>query len=160
VDINKAVENTILVARNEWKYVADLTTDLDPSLPQVHCIAGDINQVLLNVLVNAAQAIGDAVKDKAGEKGKISISTHRDDAWVEIRIGDTGNGIPVEISSRIFDPFFTTKEVGKGTGQGLAISHAAIVERHHGSITFDTEIGRGTTFKIRLPIQEPIHAGN
>jgi PAS domain S-box-containing protein len=160
VDINKAIENTILVARNEWKYVADLVTDLDPSLPLVSCVTGDINQVILNVLVNAAQAVSAMVKGCAGGQGKISISTRQDDSWVEIRISDTGNGIPAEIRSRIFDPFFTTKEVGIGSGQGLAISHTAIVERHHGSITFDTEIGRGTTFKIRLPIQEPIDARN
>ena len=152
-DINKAVENTLLVARNEWKYVADAVTDLDPSLPQVLCVPGDINQVLLNILVNAAQAVSEATDGGARGKGKISLSTRRDDAWVEIRISDTGKGIPVEVRSKIFDLFFTTKEVGKGTGQGLAISYAAVVERHHGSIAFDTEVGQGTTFIIRLPIE-------
>ncbi|MDP1991983.1 MAG: PAS domain S-box protein [Syntrophales bacterium] len=160
VDINKAIENTMMVARNEWKYVADLVTDFDPSLPLVSCVPGDINQVILNVLVNAAQAVSEAVNGGSGGKGKISISTRQDDSWVEIRISDTGNGIPVGIRPRIFDPFFTTKEVGKGSGQGLAISHTAIVERHHGTIMFDTEIGQGTTFIIRLPIKEPMNAGN
>jgi signal transduction histidine kinase len=149
-----------MVARNEWKYIADLVTDLDPSLPLVSCVPGDINQVVLNVLINAAQAISEKVDGNPEGKGRITISTRRDDSWVEIQISDTGNGIPVEIQSKIFDPFFTTKEVGKGTGQGLAISHTAVVERHHGSITFDTRIGQGTTFTIRLPIQESMDTGN
>jgi PAS domain S-box-containing protein len=152
VDINGAIENTVVVARNEWKYVADVVTDLDPGLPPILCIPGEINQVLLNVLVNAAQAVSEVVGDGSCEKGKITIATCRDDAWVEIRISDTGRGIPDEIRSKIFDPFFTTKEAGKGTGQGLAICYTAIAERHGGSISFDTEIGRGTTFHIRLPI--------
>ena len=160
VDINKVIENTILMARNEWKYIADLVTDLDPSLPLVSCVPGDVNQAILNVLINAAQAISEKVDGNFDKKGSISISTRRDDSWVEIRISDTGNGIPVEIQTKIFDPFFTTKEVGKGTGQGLAISHTAVVERHHGSITFDTRIGQGTTFNIRLPIQEAMDAEN
>jgi len=160
VDINKAIENTVMVARNEWKYAADLVTDFDPSLPLVSCVPGDINQAILNVLVNAAQTVSEVVNGGAGGKGKISISTRQDGSWVELRISDTGKGIPVEVRPRIFDPFFTTKEVGKGTGQGLAISHTAIVERHHGTITFDTEIGRGTTFIIRLPIKEAIDAGS
>ena len=160
VDINQAVENNITVARNEWKYVADLVTDLEPSLPLVSCVLGDINQVILNILVNAAQAVSEVVQDGSKGKGKISISTCQDGPWVEIRISDTGNGIPERIRPKIFDPFFTTKEVGKGTGQGLAISHTAVVERHHGSITFDTEIGRGTTFRIRLPIKDPLEFEN
>ncbi len=154
-DINQAVETTMLVARNEWKYVAELFTDLDPSLPLVSCVPGDINQVFLNLLVNAAQAVSEVVKGGTEGKGRISISTRHDDSWVEIRISDTGYGIPSGIQSRIFDPFFTTKEAGKGTGQGLAISHTAIVERHHGFLTFDTEIDRGTTFIVRLPIKDP-----
>ena len=158
VDINKAIENTMVVARNEWKYVADLITDLDPSLPFIPCIPGDINQVILNVLVNAAQAVSEAVGDGSNGKGKISISTRRDEPWVEIRISDTGKGIPPEIQSKIFDPFFTTKEVGKGTGQGLAISHTAVVERHQGSITVESERGQGATFKIRLPIKDSVDA--
>ncbi len=159
VDINKAIENTIMVARNEWKYVADLITDLDPSLPLTPCIPGDINQAILNVLVNAAQAVSETVGDGSDGKGKISISTRQDGDWVKIGISDTGKGIPEEIRSKIFDPFFTTKEVGKGTGQGLAISHTAVVERHGGSITFDTESGQGTTFIIRLPLRETGNAG-
>jgi signal transduction histidine kinase len=143
----------MVVARNEWKYVADLDVDLDPGLPPVSCVPGDINQALLNILVNAAQSIAEAVEEGSKEKGKITISSSHDDDWVEIRIGDSGKGIPEEIRSKVFDPFFTTKEVGKGTGQGLAIAHTAVVERHGGSITFDSQIGRGTVFKIRLPLQ-------
>ena len=160
VDINQAIEDTILVARNEWKYIADLVTDLDSSLPLVTCVPGDVNQAILNVLVNAAQAISEKVAGNSGEKGRITISTRQDDPWVEIRISDTGKGIPIEIQPKIFDPFFTTKEVGKGTGQGLAITHTAVVERHQGSITFDTRVGQGTTFIIRLPIEESMQAGN
>jgi PAS domain S-box-containing protein len=151
-DINKAVENALLVARNEWKYVAEAAAELDPLLPRVHCVPGDINQVLLNILVNAAQAVSEATGGGAAGKGRITISTRRDGSWVEIRISDTGRGIPADIRPKIFDLFFTTKEVGRGTGQGLAISYAAVVERHHGALTFETEVGRGTTFIVRLPI--------
>jgi PAS domain S-box-containing protein len=154
MDLNKAIETTLVVARNEWKYVAEVVTELDPSLPMVPCIPGDINQVLLNILVNAAQAVAEVVGNGAGGKGTITIVTRREDPWAEIRISDTGKGVPEGIRSKIFDPFFTTKEVGKGTGQGLAISHTAIVEKHQGSLSFTTEINQGTTFNIRLPLEE------
>jgi PAS domain S-box-containing protein len=154
VDINEALESTITVARNEWKYVAEMETDFDPSLPVVPCFPGELNQVFLNILVNAAHAIGDVVKDNANGKGTISVSTRAIDDSVEIRIRDTGSGIPEHIRSRVFDPFFTTKGVGKGTGQGLAIAHTVIVEKHGGSITFQSEQGRGTTFIIRIPMKE------
>ena len=152
VDINAAIESTITVAKNEWKYVAETLTDLDPTLPLVPCLRGEINQVVLNTIINAVHAIAEVVGDGSNGKGKITLSTARDDGWAEIRISDTGNGIPDEIRTRIFDPFFTTKEVGKGTGQGLALAHSVIVDKHGGSITFDTETGKGTTFIIRLPI--------
>jgi PAS domain S-box-containing protein len=158
LDINQAIETNMMVARNEWKYVADLVTDLDPSLPQVSCVPGDINQVILNLLVNAAQAVSEVVGADSDQKGRISISTRQDNTWVEIRISDTGRGIPLEIQPKIFDPFFTTKEAGKGSGQGLAISYTAVVERHQGAITFDTMIGKGTTFIVRLPIKDPMEA--
>lgn len=151
-DINKAIENIVTVARNEWKYVAEMSLDLDPSLPPVSCVQGKINQVFLNILINAAQAISEIVGKDSEDKGKIKISTHVEEDSVEIRISDTGNGIPEEIRHKIFDPFFTTKEVGAGTGQGLHICHSVIVEKHGGSIRFDTEKGKGTTFIIRLPI--------
>ncbi len=158
VDINKAIESTTTVARNEWKYVADMETDFAPDLPPVPCFAGELNQVILNIIVNAAHAISDRVGDGSGGKGTITISTRRDGDWVEIRISDTGTGIPEAARSKIFNPFFTTKDVGRGTGQGLAISHSVIVEKHRGSITFETETGKGTTFIIRLPLDPAVDA--
>ncbi len=152
-DLNKALEATLTVSRNEWKYVADVVKDLDPSLPLVPCLPGDLNQVFLNLIVNAAHAIAEVVGDGSRGKGTLTVSTRRDGGWVEVRIGDTGTGIPPEIQSKIFDPFFTTKEVGRGTGQGLAIAHSVVVEKHGGSISFASEVGRGTTFKVRLPLK-------
>ncbi|HKI36308.1 MAG TPA: ATP-binding protein [Gemmataceae bacterium] len=152
-DLNRLVENTITVARHEWKYVAEVVTDFDPSLSPVPCLIGEFNQVVLNLLVNAAHAVGDRVNDgPAVRKGTITVSTRRQGDWAEVRIRDTGTGIPEEIRSRVFDPFFTTKPVGKGTGQGLAIAHAVIVKKHGGELTFETELGEGTTFLIRLPL--------
>jgi PAS domain S-box-containing protein len=152
-DIHQAIESTILVSRNEWKYVADLTTDFDPELPPVPCIAGEFNQVLLNLIVNATHAIADVVKGSGG-KGGIRISTRKNDDSAEIRVSDTGAGIPEAIQSKVFDPFFTTKGVGKGTGQGLAIAHSVIVQKHRGTIKFESETGKGTTFVIQLPLEE------
>jgi len=151
-DLNRAINSTLTVCRNEWKYVADLATDFDPNLPLVPCLLGEFNQVVLNLVVNAAHAIADAVKE--GEKGAIHVSTRQDGEWIEIRVSDTGTGIPEKIRSRVFDPFFTTKEVGKGTGQGLAIAHSVITEKHGGTIHFETQLGKGTTFILRLPIAE------
>ena len=152
VDINKAIETTITIARNEWKYVADMQTDFDYGIPPVMCIPDEFNQVILNMITNAAHAIGKVVGDGSNGKGSIKISTHHEGNWAEVRISDTGIGIPVSIRNKIFDPFFTTKEIGKGTGQGLAISHSVIIEKHGGSITFETEEGKGTTFIIKIPI--------
>jgi PAS domain S-box-containing protein len=149
-DINKAIETTITVARNEWKYVADIETGFDRSLPLVLCYPGDINQVILNLIVNAAHAIKD--KNQEGQKGRITVSTKATGDCVQIAIADSGTGIPETIRSRVFDPFFTTKEVGKGTGQGLALAHNVIVRKHGGKIWFETEADRGTTFFIQLPI--------
>ncbi|HEY6261270.1 MAG TPA: ATP-binding protein [Nitrospiraceae bacterium] len=152
IDINRAIESTVTVARNEWKYVADLHTDLDRSLPPVPCLVGEFNQVVLNMIVNATHAIADAVKGTGG-KGTITISTSRVGDFVEVRITDTGMGIPDSIRHRIFDPFFTTKEVGRGTGQGLSIARSVVVRKHGGSIAVDSEVGKGTTFLIRLPLK-------
>jgi two-component system, NtrC family, sensor kinase len=151
VDLNHAIETTVTVARNEWKYVADVEMDLAPGLPTVSCLPSELNQVILNLIVNAAHAIGDVVGKVEGTKGTIRISTRQDGSWFEIRISDTGTGIPEAIRHRIFDPFFTTKEVGKGTGQGLTIARSVIVDKHDGTLTFETEMDRGTTFIIRLP---------
>ena len=132
-----------------------MVMDFDPALPQVHCMAGEFNQVVLNMIVNASHAIADVVGDGGRGKGTITVSTRHDGDWVEVRIGDTGTGIPEEIRRKIFDPFFTTKGVGKGTGQGLAIAHSVTVDKHGGFIDVESEVGKGTTFIIRLPIQTP-----
>lgn len=153
VDLNRAIESTITVARNEWKFVADVVTDFDPLLPPVPCLPGEFNQVILNLIVNAAHAIADVVGSRPETKGIITVSTRLDGAWVEVRIADTGTGIAEAHRSRIFDHFFTTKEVGKGTGQGLAIAYAVVTDKHGGTITFETEVGKGTTFVIRLPLE-------
>lgn len=161
IDLNKSIESTITIARNEWKYVADVETDFDPNLPLVTCLPGDLNQVFLNMIVNSAHAIADVVGDGSNGKGTITISTrhvedpdHRGRDWAEVRIRDTGAGIPPEVISKVFDPFFTTKPVGKGTGQGLAISYNVVVEKHGGAIDVESEVGKGTTFIIRLPITQ------
>jgi len=152
-DLNKAISSTLTVARNEWKYVADIETEFDESLPMVPCLLGEFNQVILNVLINATHAIADVLPQTGQDKGRIQIVTKNvNNEWAEVRISDSGTGIPLEVQGRIFDPFFTTKEVGKGTGQGLAIAHSVVVEKHGGQLTFETEVGQGTTFIIRLPL--------
>lgn len=155
LDLNRAIENTLTVARNEWKYVSDVVTRFDPNLPHVSCVGGEFNQVILNLVVNAAHAIADVQKANGNGSGKgtITITTERQEGEAIVRVQDTGTGIPENIRRRIFDPFFTTKEVGRGTGQGLAIAHS-VIERHGGRIHFETEVGRGTTFVIHLPIGE------
>lgn len=154
VDINHAIESTILVSRNEWKYVAELSADLDRTLPPIPCVPCEFNQVILNLIVNAAHAVASVVRD-TGSKGIIHITTRRNDDSVEIRVADTGCGIPKSLQSRIFDPFFTTKPVGKGTGQGLAIAHSVVVQKHGGSIDVESEPGQGATFVIQLPLENP-----
>jgi len=151
IDINKALTTTITVARNEWKYVADVKTELTPSLPAVTGMPGEINQVFLNLLVNAAHAIGDVVGN-SGSKGTILVQTLLNGEMVEVRIKDSGTGIPEAIRNRIFEPFFTTKPVGKGTGQGLSLAHSIIVKKHGGQLFFESEEGKGSTFIIRLPV--------
>jgi signal transduction histidine kinase/uncharacterized membrane protein affecting hemolysin expression len=152
-NINQAVQSTLVIASNEYKYVAEVEVDLG-DVPLVNCYAGEINQVVLNLIVNAAHTIGDVVKG-TDKKGKIRVATRVLGDQVEISIGDTGKGIPVDVRARIFDPFFTTKEVGKGTGQGLAIARSVVVDKHGGTLHFETELGVGTTFFIRLPINGP-----
>jgi signal transduction histidine kinase/HAMP domain-containing protein len=150
VDLNRAIQSTIVIASNEYKYVADIETKF-ATLPGVMCYAGDVNQAVLNIIVNAAHAIGEVV-EKQGGRGRITVSTRQENDDVVISITDTGGGIPEHVRARIFDPFFTTKAVGKGTGQGLAIARSVIVDKHHGDLTVETEIGIGTTFHLRLPI--------
>ena len=151
VDFASLVESTVTVATNEWKFVADVEVRVDPLLPPVRCAGGEISQVLLNLLVNAAHAIGDRV-GASGEKGLISVEARRVGEDCELRVCDTGTGIPEHARSKVFDPFFTTKEVGKGTGQGLALAHSTIVTHHGGTIRFETELGVGTTFIITIPL--------
>jgi len=150
-NINESIENTVTVARNEWKYVADVNLDLDSSIGGIPCYPGDLNQVFLNIVVNAAHAISDKFSN-ADQKGEINISTKTHNDMVYISIKDNGGGIPEEIKNRIFDPFFTTKEVGKGTGQGLSIAHDIIYEKHGGTIEVNSKIGEGTEFIIGLPM--------
>jgi len=151
-DLTKAIENTLTISRNEWKYQAEVETDLSDEARFVTCYGGQINQVLLNIIVNASHAIVDKYKGST-DKGKISIRTRLDGNFAEITVSDTGCGIPPENLQRIFNPFFTTKEVGKGTGQGLAIVHDIVVNRHGGSIAVDSTVGQGTTFTVRIPIE-------
>jgi signal transduction histidine kinase len=148
-DLNEALASTLVVARNQLKYVAEVETDFG-ELPAVECHLGDLNQVFLNLLVNAAHSIAEVVNG-TGRKGLIRVQTRCDGEWVRIAISDTGTGIPEQIRDKIFDPFFTTKEVGRGTGQGIAISRSIVVDRHGGMLTFESEVGRGTTFSIALP---------
>jgi signal transduction histidine kinase len=147
-DLNRALADTLTVARNELKYVAEIETDFG-ELPPVVCHLGDLNQVFLNLLVNAAHAIGTVMKD-TGVKGRIRVTTRADGDQVTVSISDTGCGIPAAIRSRVFDPFFTTKEVGRGTGQGLALART-IVEKHGGRITFEPNPPQGTTFVVIVP---------
>ncbi|OQX11801.1 MAG: hypothetical protein BWK76_18625 [Desulfobulbaceae bacterium A2] len=151
-NLNQIILTTVTVARNAWKYVAEVTTDLDPELPDIPLLGNEMGQVVLNLLVNAAQAIAEKLgPHPEGEKGSITISTRHDDTTVTLRLADSGFGIPELVCPRIFDPFFTTKEVGRGTGQGLAIAHDVVVDKHGGSIEFTTEPGQGTEFVVTLP---------
>jgi PAS domain S-box-containing protein len=158
VDLNHVIASTITVARNEWKYVAEMRTDFDASLPPVPCYSGEFNQAVLNLVTNAAHAIGEVVGSDGSRKGVIRVSTRNMGDHVEVRVADTGPGIPDVIRGRIFDPFYTTKQVGEGTGQGLAIARSVVVDRHGGSIHVESAEGEGTTFIIRLPVDEPAAA--
>lgn len=150
VDLNQALLNTLTIARNEYKYVADIVTDLG-ELPLVVCNLSELNQVFLNLLVNAAHAIGEKTRQQPNFRGVIHVTTRVDGDHIAVTISDTGIGIPAAIRHKIFDPFFTTKPVGKGTGQGLTIAHT-VVERHGGTISFTTDEEEGASFTIRLPI--------
>ena len=152
VDINRSIENTVAVSRNEWKQWAKLDTELDETLPRVNCLAGEINQVLLNLVVNAAHAIEEAQR---GADGRIVVSTRRlDEDRIEIAVEDNGVGMTDSVKEQIFDPFFTTKRIGKGTGQGLSICRDVIVAKHGGRISVDSTPGAGSRFSVILPIGE------
>jgi signal transduction histidine kinase len=154
-DLNQAIRSTSVVATNEWKYHAEMQLNLDESLPMVPCNVGEINQVVLNLIVNGAHAIRDRFQES--QKGTLIVgSKHYPDAnCVVISITDNGGGIPEKVQGRIFEPFFTTKDVGVGTGQGLAIAHNVIVKSHGGQIWFESKQGEGTTFYIKLLMSEP-----
>ncbi len=152
VDVNRAIENTLKISKNTWKHVADVTTKYDPKLPTVMCLPGELNQVYLNLIVNAAAAIEEA--DRGPKDGHIEVVTTAHPTVVEIAISDNGIGMSEKVRSRIFEPFYTTKGVGKGTGQGLAIVHDIVVSKHGGCISVKSEEGKGTTFSICLPLQE------
>jgi len=153
VDINEALDATLTVVQNQIKHIADVQTDYQPNLPRVECYPDEMNQTFLNLIVNAAHAIREASTKQARERGKLTIRTQQIDNDVQIEIQDNGTGIPVAVRARVFEPFFTTKQVGEGTGQGLAICHDIVVQRHHGTIWFDTELDKGTKFSVRIPIQ-------
>ena len=151
IDINKVIESTVTVSRNEWKYVADLSVTFDPELPIIHALP-EINQVFLNIIINAAHAIEDILPENSDEKGNIQIRTSHSNEFVEIHISDSGSGIPKDKLDKIFNPFFTTKEPGKGTGQGLAISHQIVCNRLGGQLSVKSEPGHGACFIIKLPV--------
>lgn len=150
-DLNQAIDSTVTVAGNEWKYVADLELQLEPDLPMIPCFLDQFNQVVLNMIINGVHAIEEQLLRTGEPRGKISISTSSAEQFVEIAITDNGIGMSDEVKRKIFDPFFSTKAVNKGTGQGLAIANDIIVNKHRGTITLFSKEGRGTTFLIQLP---------
>jgi len=150
IDLNDAVQCAATVCRSEWKELAQLEFDLDLDLPPIACHASELNQAVLNLIVNAAHAVGDA-RGRDPSQGRICVGTKHMGDNVQIRVTDNGGGIPEHIRERIFDPFFTTKSVGRGTGQGLAVAYN-VIQRHEGRIWFDTEIGTGTTFYLEIPL--------
>jgi signal transduction histidine kinase/CheY-like chemotaxis protein len=153
-NINNCIESTITISKHTWKYHAEMEVDLDPNIKDVMCHPGPFNEVILNIIVNAADAIKEKVEnDDSINMGKIKIQTQGKEDFAEIRISDTGGGIPKSIQEKIFDPFFTTKAVGKGTGQGLALSYSIIKVRHNGELLFETVPGESTTFILQLPYQ-------
>ena len=148
-DINQAIDMTVAICRNEWKYDADLELSLDPTLPRVTCHIGELSQVWLNIIVNAAHAI----KAKADlPRGLIGIETCQRHGMVEVTVSDNGTGIPDDVREHVFEPFFSTKASGEGSGQGLAICRNIVTEQHGGEIALWSEVGTGTRFTIRLPI--------
>jgi len=159
VDLNEALDATITVAQHQIKEIADVQTYYQPDLPRVECYCDELNQVFLNLIVNATHAIRDASTQGTRHRGKLTIRTRQIDQDVQIEIQDNGSGIPLDVRDRVFDPFFTTKQVGEGTGQGLTICHEIVVQKHHGTIWFDTEIDKGTTFFVRIPIRFDSNTG-
>ena len=153
-DLNAGIENTVLICRSEWKNVAEIRLDLDPHLPKVLCHPGAINQVLVNLIVNAAHAIRAAQASEPERKGLIAIRTRAESRCVFIHVEDNGSGVPEHIRNRLFEPFFTTKEVGKGTGQGLYVARNIVLKDHGGQIEFSSKLGEGTMFTVTLPLRQ------
>ena len=151
-DVNQIVCNAVTITKNEWKYFAEVKTSFQSESLNISCMPGNLLQVIINMIVNSAHAIQDRMKITP-EPGLIQISTSQKDGYAIIELKDNGNGIPENIKQNIYDPFFTTKEVGKGTGQGLAITHDIIVNKHQGFIEMESEIGKGTTFRLKLPLE-------
>jgi len=151
-DLNGAIHTTVTVCRNEWKHAATIATELDPDLPMVRCLPGELNQALLNLIVNAAHAIAEKNVHSPSARGTITFRSRRTGGWVEIDVSDDGTGIPEEIRDCVYDPFFTTKTIGKGTGQGLTIARSILVDKLGGDLQFVTAEGTGTTFTLRIPI--------
>ncbi|HVT12749.1 MAG TPA: ATP-binding protein [Fimbriimonadaceae bacterium] len=156
VDVNRLIGSTLAVTHNVWRFVADVDIQLDPNLRLIHGVSSEIVQAITNILINATDAISDEVGSGRYDKGLITIQTRNVPSGIEIRIADNGPGIPASVRSRIFELFFTTKEVGKGTGQGLAISHRVVAEKHGGSIDVESKEGVGTAFVLRLPANPPV----
>ncbi len=156
-DLNQSIEATVNVTRNEWKYVADLQLDLAPDMPMVPCLIDELNQVVLNMITNSVDSIKDVINAGGAKKGNIYVGTRYQNGEAHIIIKDSGQGMPEDVMRKIFDPFFTTKEPGKGTGQGLAISHDIIVNKHKGRIEVKSDVGQGTQFTIILPVQETVN---
>ncbi len=152
LDINEAIEATIALTRNNWKYAAAIVTDFDRSLPRVPCVAAEIQRVLLNLILNAAEALAVKAQGRSLQEGRIRIATGREADAVTITVADNGPGIPKRIQGRIFDPFFTTKEVGHGIGEGLSFVYSSVVNRHAGRLAFESVEGEGATFRISLPL--------
>jgi PAS domain S-box-containing protein len=152
VDIIEAIESTITVSRSEWRYIANLVTNYSDTLPKLNCLRDEFNQVILNIIVNAAHAIEDKYGKKSETIGCINIDVYQQNNNIQIVIKDDGIGMNSEVKERIFDPFFTTKEVGKGTGQGLSMVYLIIVEKHKGTIEITSQPNEGSTFTITIPI--------
>lgn len=157
-NLNKLIEDASIISRNCWKYVSTFQSDFDPAIDSVALLPAQMSQVILNLIVNAADAIGEKLGAEPETLGTITARTRLCSDCVLIELSDTGIGMPERVKQRVFDPFFTTKEVGKGTGQGLAIAYDVIVNQHHGKISVDSEPGNGTTFSIRLPLENANHA--
>lgn len=153
VNVQELLETTVTVARNEWRYVADVNIEVEENIPELQCFRSELSQVILNLLVNASHAIESDLEGSKRERGVINITAKKSNKNVLIKVSDDGCGMPDEVKVKIFDPFFTTKEVGKGTGQGLSIAYTVIVNKHSGSISVNSEPGKGTEFLIKIPLK-------